>query len=131
MDGPLQVRSVGSKLSHRSCLTFLPSYRCLQLFHMSFRIDSTCKNINLFLSPFLLCSFFKILLGYSCVRVSDLFLVNISPSSLLNEARTSFQLPNVRFDTDLDLSLGTEHHIYIHAKRIKSNSANSDIINCG
>ncbi|CAB4397627.1 unnamed protein product [Rhizophagus irregularis] len=35
VDDPLQVRSIGSKLFHRSCLTFLPSYRCLQLFHMS------------------------------------------------------------------------------------------------
>ncbi|CAB4431673.1 unnamed protein product [Rhizophagus irregularis] len=58
-DGPLQVRSVGSKLTHRSCLTFLPSYRCLQLFHMPTRIDSTCNNINLFLSSFYYVPFLK------------------------------------------------------------------------
>ncbi|CAB4437130.1 unnamed protein product [Rhizophagus irregularis] len=44
VDGPLQVRSVGFKLTHRQCLTFLSSYRCLQLFHMPTRIDSTCYS---------------------------------------------------------------------------------------
>ncbi|CAB4437105.1 unnamed protein product [Rhizophagus irregularis] len=130
-DGPLRVRSVGSKLSHRSCLTFLPSYRCLQLFHMSSRIDASCNNINLFLSPFILCFFFKILLGYSHVRIPETFLVNLPSPSLPEDAIVSPQLPALSSDSDLDIRLGTEHHIYLHAKRFKPYSISSVDIPCG
>ncbi|CAB4407463.1 unnamed protein product [Rhizophagus irregularis] len=130
-DGPLQVRSVGSKLSHRSCLIFLPSYRCLQLFHMSSRIDATCNNINLFLSPFLLCFFFKILLGYSLVRIPETFLVDFPYSTLPNNTIISPQLPVVLPDSELDICLGTEHHIYLHAKCSKPHPTSSENVPCG
>ncbi|PKY54937.1 hypothetical protein RhiirA4_427137 [Rhizophagus irregularis] len=130
-DGPLQVRSVGSKLSHRSCLTFLPSYRCLQLFHMSSRIDSTCNNINLFLSPFLLCSFFKILLGYSCVRIPELFLVDSSSLSLPTEAIVSTELPGAPSTFNPELHVTMEQHIYLHAKSSVPKPMSSNDIICG
>ncbi|CAB4406050.1 unnamed protein product [Rhizophagus irregularis] len=130
-DGPLQVRSVGIKLSHRSCLTFLPSYRCLQLFHMSSRIDSTCNNINLFLSPFLLCSFFKILLGYSCVRIPELFLVDSCCPSLPSDAIVSRQLPDALPEFDPDLRVNTEQHIYLYAKSSLPKPMSSNDIICG
>ncbi|PKY61331.1 hypothetical protein RhiirA4_431746, partial [Rhizophagus irregularis] len=130
-NGPLQVRSVGSNLSHRSCLTFLPVYRCLQLFHMSSRIDSTCNNINLFLSPFLLCSFFKILLGYSCVRIPELFLVDSSYSSLPTDAMVSHKLPDVLPNFDPDLRINTEQHIYLHARSSIPKPMSSNDIVCG
>ncbi|CAB4413288.1 unnamed protein product [Rhizophagus irregularis] len=130
-NGPLQVRSVGSKLSHRSCLTFLPSYRCLHLFHMSSRIDSTCNNINLFLSPFLLCSFFKILLGYSCIRIPELFLVDSSSPSLPTNAIVFPKLPDVLSNFDPDLRINTEQHLYLHAKSSIPKPVSSNDIICG
>ncbi|CAB4431599.1 unnamed protein product [Rhizophagus irregularis] len=133
-DGPLQVRSVGSKLSHRSCLTFLPSYRCLQLFHMPTHIDSTCNNINLFLSPFLLCSFFKILLGYSCVRVPELFLVNPGiPSNVPTTVDVSPHLPITPPTLIPEIHLCSHLHIHIHlyAKKHEATASSSDSIGCG
>ncbi|PKY61362.1 hypothetical protein RhiirA4_486231 [Rhizophagus irregularis] len=130
-DGPLRVRSVGSKLSHRSCLTFLPSYRCLQLFHMPVRIDSTCNNINLFLSPFLLCSFFKILLGYSCVRIPEVFLVDsVIPPSLPTVA-TSHQLPAAPPTLTPEICLSSHIHIYIYADQRRNVVSPHDGIGCG
>ncbi|UZO09945.1 uncharacterized protein OCT59_030155 [Rhizophagus irregularis] len=123
------MRSVRFKLFHRTCLTFLPSYRCLQLFHKSSRIDSTCNNINLFLSPFLICSFFKILLGYSRVCIPELFLVNTFSNNFPAKVNVSSQLPNVLPDTDLDICIRMNHHIYIYAKR-HFNSAPDDKIIC-
>ncbi|CAB4422049.1 unnamed protein product [Rhizophagus irregularis] len=132
VDGPLQVRSVGSKLTHRSCLTFLPSYRCLQLFHMPTRIDSTCNNINLFLSPFLLCSFFKILLGYSCVRVPELFLVDPGiPSSVLTTVDVSLRLPIVPPTLFPEIHLCPHLYIYVYAEQYKPNTSSSDSMGCG
>ncbi|CAB4413296.1 unnamed protein product [Rhizophagus irregularis] len=132
VDGPLQVRSVGSKLSHRSCLTFLPSYRCLQLFHMPTRIDSTCNNINLFLSPFLLCSFFKILLGYSCIRIPELFLVNPGvPSNIPTTVDVSPQLPTAPPTLIPAIHLCSHLHIYLYAKKHNTVALSSDSIGCG
>ncbi|PKY59943.1 hypothetical protein RhiirA4_430771 [Rhizophagus irregularis] len=132
VDGPLQVRSVGSKLSHRSCLTFLPSYRCLQLFHMPTRIDSTCNNINLFLSPFLLCSFFKILLGYSCVRVPELFLVNPGiPSNVPTTVDVSPPLPTAPPTLIPAIHLCSHLHIYLYAKKHNTVASSPASIGCG
>ncbi|CAB4405832.1 unnamed protein product [Rhizophagus irregularis] len=132
VDGPLQVRSVGSKLTHRACLTFLPSYRCLQLFHMPTRIDSTCNNINLFLSPFLLCSFFKILLGYSCVRVPELFLVDPGiPSNEPTTVDVSPHLPIVSPAITPDIHLCSDLHIHLYAKKHKTVASSPDSIGCG
>ncbi|PKY44741.1 hypothetical protein RhiirA4_459130, partial [Rhizophagus irregularis] len=132
VDGPLQVRSVSSKLSHRSCLTFLPSYRCLQLFNMPTRIDSTCNNINLFLSPFLLCSFFKVLLGYSCVRVPELFLVDPGiPSCVPTTVDVSPQLPTTPPTLIPDIHPCSHSHIYFYAKKHKSITSSSDNVGCG
>ncbi|PKC07662.1 hypothetical protein RhiirA5_417937 [Rhizophagus irregularis] len=106
------------------------SNRCLQLFHISSCIDSTCNNINLFLSPFLLCSFFKILLGYSYVRIPELFLMDSSFPSLSKSTIVSYQLPAISFDIDSKLCLGIEHYIYLHAKCSKSNPISSNEIPC-
>ncbi|PKY62773.1 hypothetical protein RhiirA4_489864 [Rhizophagus irregularis] len=53
-EGPLALKSVGGKLIHRSCLSILPSYRCLNLYQMTSHIDSSQQYINLKLSPFIL-----------------------------------------------------------------------------
>jgi hypothetical protein len=81
-EGPLALKSVGEKLIHRSCLTILPSYRCLNLYQMTSHIDISQQFINLKLSPFILCSYFKFLLGYSELYIPEQFLVVDSPSSL-------------------------------------------------
>ncbi|PKY56866.1 hypothetical protein RhiirA4_477468, partial [Rhizophagus irregularis] len=57
-DGPFALKSVRGKLIHRSCLSILPSYRCLNLYQMTSHIDSSQHFINLKLSPFILCSYF-------------------------------------------------------------------------
>jgi hypothetical protein len=71
-DGPLALKSVGGKLIHRSCLSVLPSYRCLNLYQMTSHIDISQQFINLKLSPFILCSYFRFLLDI----VSYIFLNN-------------------------------------------------------
>ncbi|CAB4420720.1 unnamed protein product [Rhizophagus irregularis] len=38
-EGPLALKSVRGKLIHRSCLSILPSYRCLNLYQMTSHID--------------------------------------------------------------------------------------------
>ncbi|PKY60472.1 hypothetical protein RhiirA4_484208, partial [Rhizophagus irregularis] len=98
---------------------------------MSSRIDSTCNNINLFLSPFLLCSFFKILLGYSCVRIPELFLVDSSYPSLPTDAIVSHKLPDVLPYFDPDLRINTEQHIYLHARSSIPKPMSSNDIICG
>ncbi|PKC58358.1 hypothetical protein RhiirA1_471089 [Rhizophagus irregularis] len=108
VDDPFQMRSVRFKLFHRTCLTFLPSYRCLQLFHKSSRIDSTC---------------------YSRVCIPELFLVNTFSNNFPAKVNVSSQLPNVLPDTDLDICIRMNHHIYIYAKR-HFNSAPDDKIIC-
>ncbi|PKY60691.1 hypothetical protein RhiirA4_484665 [Rhizophagus irregularis] len=106
VDGPLQVRSVGSKLTHKSCLTFLPSYRCLQLFHMPTR--------------------------YSCVRVPELFLVNPGvPSNMPTIAKVSPQLPIVTPTLIPDIHLCSHLHIYLYAKMHNTDVSSSDSIGCG
>ncbi|PKY57186.1 hypothetical protein RhiirA4_478085 [Rhizophagus irregularis] len=105
-DGPLQVRSVGSKLSHRSCLTFLPSYRCLQLFHMPTR--------------------------YFCVRVPELFLVDSGiPSFVPTTVDVSPQLPTAPPALTPEIHISSHLHIYIYAKKHKVNASSSNGIGCG
>ncbi|PKY54936.1 hypothetical protein RhiirA4_474044 [Rhizophagus irregularis] len=74
-DGPLALKSVGGKLIHRSCLSILPSYRCLNLYQMTAHIDLSQQFINLKLSPFILCSYFRFLLGFSEMYIPEQFFV--------------------------------------------------------
>ncbi|CAB4409638.1 unnamed protein product [Rhizophagus irregularis] len=74
-EGPLALKSVGGKLIHRSCLSFLPSYRCLNLYQMTAHIDLSQQLINLKLSPFILCSYFRFLLEFSEMYILEQFLV--------------------------------------------------------
>ncbi|PKY52546.1 hypothetical protein RhiirA4_425359 [Rhizophagus irregularis] len=74
-DGPLALKSVGGKLIHRSCLSILPSYRCLNLYQMTSHIDISQQFINLKLSPFILCSYFRFLLGYCKMYIPEQFLI--------------------------------------------------------
>ncbi|CAB4432725.1 unnamed protein product [Rhizophagus irregularis] len=99
---------------------------------MPTRIDSTCNNINLFLSPFLLCSFFKILLGYSCVRVPELFLVNPGiPSNVPTTVDVSPPLPTAPPTLIPAIHLCSHLHIYLYAKKHKTAASSSDSIGCG
>ncbi|PKY55344.1 hypothetical protein RhiirA4_474714 [Rhizophagus irregularis] len=84
-EGPLALKSVGGKLLHRSCLSAFPSYRCLHLFQMTSHIDISQQFINLKLSPFLLCSYFKFLLGYSEMYIPEQFLVVDVPSVMQSD----------------------------------------------
>ncbi|UZO25044.1 uncharacterized protein OCT59_017331 [Rhizophagus irregularis] len=72
--GPLALKTVGGKLIHRSCLSVLPSYRCLQLFQMTVHVDISQQIINLKLSPFILCSYFRFLSGFSELYVPDRYI---------------------------------------------------------
>ncbi|CAB4440208.1 unnamed protein product [Rhizophagus irregularis] len=74
-EGPLALKSVGGKLIHRSCLSILPSYRCLNLYQMTVHIDLSQHFINLKLSPYILCSYFRFLLGFSEMYIPEHFLV--------------------------------------------------------
>ncbi|CAB4374407.1 unnamed protein product [Rhizophagus irregularis] len=38
-EDPLALKTVGGKLIHHSCLSVLPSYRCLQLYQMTVHVD--------------------------------------------------------------------------------------------
>jgi hypothetical protein len=88
-EGPLALKSVGGKLIHRSCLSILPSYRCLNLFQMISHIDMSQQFINLKLSPFILCSYFKILLGYSELYIPERFsVIDISSSMQSDDSST-------------------------------------------
>ncbi|CAB4417328.1 unnamed protein product [Rhizophagus irregularis] len=80
-EGPLALKSVTRrKLLHKSCLSILPSYRCLQLFQMTAHIDISQQIINLKLSSFLLCSYFRFLLEFSELYIPERFsLLNIHP----------------------------------------------------
>ncbi|CAB4407305.1 unnamed protein product [Rhizophagus irregularis] len=88
-EGPLALKSVGGKLIHRSCLSILPSYRCLNLYQMTSHIDSSQQYINLKLSPFILCSYFRFLLGFSEISGTHFHMVGTiheedSSTSFLN-----------------------------------------------
>ncbi|CAB4409470.1 unnamed protein product [Rhizophagus irregularis] len=99
---------------------------------MPTRIDSTCNNINLFLSPFLLCSFFKILLGYSCVRIPEVFLVDsVIPPLLSTAVEVSPQLPVAPPALTPEIHISSHLHIYIFAKKYKVNAPLFDGISCG
>ena len=77
---PLTLKTVGGKLLHKSCLSILPSYRCLQLFQMTVYINISQQIINLKLSSFILCSYFRFLLGFSELYVPERFLIlNLYP----------------------------------------------------
>ncbi|CAB4386098.1 unnamed protein product [Rhizophagus irregularis] len=56
-------------------------------------------------------------LGYSCVRISELFLMDSPFPSLPESTIVSHQLPAVSFDIDPKLCLGIEHYIYLHVQR--------------
>ncbi|PKY57526.1 hypothetical protein RhiirA4_478656, partial [Rhizophagus irregularis] len=91
-EGPLALKSVGGKLIHRSCLTILPSYRCLNLYQMTSHIDLSQQFINLKLSPFILCSYFRFLLGFSEMYIPEQFLV-MDTSSLGQSDDSSTHVP--------------------------------------
>ena len=74
-EGPLALKSVGGKLLHRQCLSILPSYRCLQLFHITSHIDLSQQIINLKISVFVLPSLFYFLLGFTDINVPEKFSV--------------------------------------------------------
>ncbi|PKY57188.1 hypothetical protein RhiirA4_478087 [Rhizophagus irregularis] len=59
------------------------------------------------------------------------FLVDLSSHSLPNDAIVSLQLPVILPDSDLDIRLGTEHHIYLHAKCLKPCPISSKDVPCG
>ncbi|CAB4420636.1 unnamed protein product [Rhizophagus irregularis] len=99
---------------------------------MPTRIDSTCNNINLFLSPFLLCSFFKILLGYSRVRIPELFLVNPgTPSNILTTVDVSPHLPIAPPTLIPAIHLCSHLHIYLYAKKYNTVASSPASIGCG
>ncbi|GBC44730.1 uncharacterized protein OCT59_014291 [Rhizophagus irregularis] len=77
--GPLALKTVSSKLIHRSCLSVLPFYRCLQLYQMTIHIDISQQFINLKLSPFILCSYFRFLLGFSELYIPERYLALTQP----------------------------------------------------
>ncbi|PKY62392.1 hypothetical protein RhiirA4_488792 [Rhizophagus irregularis] len=97
---------------------------------MPTRIDSTCNNINLFLSPFLLCSFFKILLGYSCVRIPEVFLVDSAIPPFLPTVATSHQLPAAPPTLTPEICLSSHMHIYIYADQRRNVVSPHDGIGC-
>ncbi|PKC16396.1 hypothetical protein RhiirA5_407104 [Rhizophagus irregularis] len=78
-DGPLTLKTVGGKLIHRSCLSVLFFYRCLQLFQMTVHVDISQQIINLKLSPFFLCSYFRFLLGFSELYIPERYLAIAQP----------------------------------------------------
>ncbi|CAB4420637.1 unnamed protein product [Rhizophagus irregularis] len=112
-EGPLALNLVGGKLIHRSCLTILPSYRCLNLYQMTFHIDSSQQYINLKLSPFILCSYFRFLLGLSEIYIPEPFLVSdISSLPQSDDSPAHIPLdPTHRLVPAFALSSGTHFHI--------------------
>ncbi|PKK57226.1 hypothetical protein RhiirC2_798443 [Rhizophagus irregularis] len=78
-EGPLALKTVSGKLIHRSCLSVLPSYRCLQLFQMTVHVNISQQIINLKLSPFILCFYFRFLLGFSEMYIPDRYLALVQP----------------------------------------------------
>ncbi|CAB4400840.1 unnamed protein product [Rhizophagus irregularis] len=79
-EGPLALKTVGGKLIYRAYLSVLPSYRCLQLFQMTVHVDISQQIINLKLSPFILCSYFRFLLGFSDLYIPERYLTLAQPS---------------------------------------------------
>ncbi|CAB4385196.1 unnamed protein product [Rhizophagus irregularis] len=78
-EGPLALKTVGGKLIHHSCLSVLPSYHCLQLFQMTVHVDISQQIINLKLSPFILCFYFRFLLGFSELYIFERYLALVQP----------------------------------------------------
>ncbi|CAB4421416.1 unnamed protein product [Rhizophagus irregularis] len=112
-EGLLALKSVGGKLIHRFCLMILPSYRCLNLYQMTSHIDSSQQYINLKLSPFILCSYFRFLLGLSEIYIPEPFLVSeISPPMQSDDSPAQIPLdPTHRLFPAFALSSGTHFHI--------------------
>uniref|UniRef100_U9SUU7 Reverse transcriptase domain-containing protein n=1 Tax=Rhizophagus irregularis (strain DAOM 181602 / DAOM 197198 / MUCL 43194) TaxID=747089 RepID=U9SUU7_RHIID len=81
-EGPLTLKTVGRKLIHRSCLSILPSYRCLQLFQIIVYVDISQQIINLKLSLFILCSYFRFLSGFSELYIPDRYSALAQPPLL-------------------------------------------------
>ncbi|PKC01376.1 hypothetical protein RhiirA5_426816 [Rhizophagus irregularis] len=117
-EGPLALKTVGGKLIHRSCLSVLPFYRCLQLYQMTIHIDISQQFINLKLSLFILCSYFRFLLGFSELYIPERYLALTQPPlmhcdtspALLPDLTTPISSPAfaLRPDTKFHLS-GTIH----------------------
>ncbi|PKY59321.1 hypothetical protein RhiirA4_481964, partial [Rhizophagus irregularis] len=79
-----------------------------------------------------LCSFFKILLGYSCVRVPELFLVNPGiPSNIPTSVAVSPHLPIAPPTLIPAIHLCSHLHIYLYAKKPKTVASSPDSISCG
>ncbi|CAB4437356.1 unnamed protein product [Rhizophagus irregularis] len=111
--GPLALKSVGGKLIHRSCLSILPSYRCLNLYQMTSHIDLSQQFINLKLSPFILCSYFRFLLGFSEIYIPEQFLVTDTPSfGQSDDSPAHIPLDPIRNPSPaFALTFGTQFHI--------------------
>ncbi|PKY59104.1 hypothetical protein RhiirA4_430181 [Rhizophagus irregularis] len=112
-EGPLALKSVGGKLIHRSCLSILPSYRCLNLYQMTSHIDLSQQFINLKLSPFILCSYFRFLLGFSEIYIPEQFLVTDTPSfGQSDDSPAHIPLDPIRNPSPaFALTFGTQFHI--------------------
>ncbi|PKY12854.1 hypothetical protein RhiirB3_424566 [Rhizophagus irregularis] len=93
-EDPLALKTVGGKLIHCSCLSILPSYHCLQLFQMTVHVDISQQFINLKLSPFILCSYFRFLLGFTELYIPERYLA-IAPPPLIHCDNSPALLPNL------------------------------------
>ncbi|EXX73876.1 hypothetical protein RirG_056340 [Rhizophagus irregularis DAOM 197198w] len=111
-EGPLALKTVGGKLIHRSCLSVLPSYRCLQLYQMTVHVDISQQIINLKLSPFILCSFFRFLLGFSEIYISERYFA-IAQLPLLHCDSSPVFLPDLTpvSNPAFALQSGTKFHL--------------------
>ncbi|CAB4484928.1 hypothetical protein RhiirA5_405583 [Rhizophagus irregularis] len=111
-EGPLALKTVGGKLIHRSCLSVLPSYRCLQLYQMTVHVDISQQIINLKLSPFILYSFFRFLLGFSEIYIPERYFAIAQPPLLHCDSSPVF-LPDLTpvSNPTFDLRSGTKFHL--------------------
>ncbi|PKK63831.1 hypothetical protein RhiirC2_854777 [Rhizophagus irregularis] len=78
-EGLLALKTVGGKLIHHSCLSVLPSYHYLQLYQMTVHVDISQQIINLKLSLFILCSYFRFLLRFSELYIPERYLAITQP----------------------------------------------------
>ncbi|PKY59951.1 hypothetical protein RhiirA4_483124 [Rhizophagus irregularis] len=112
-EGPLALKSVGGKLIHRSCLSILPSYRCLNLYQMTSHIDSSQQFINLKLSPFILCSYFRFLLGFSEIYIPEQFLITETSSFTQSDGTPDHVPLDPTHLLSLAFALSSGTHFYI------------------
>ncbi|PKY58980.1 hypothetical protein RhiirA4_481346 [Rhizophagus irregularis] len=127
-EGPFALKSVGGKLIHRSCLSILPSYRCLNLYQMTSHIDCSQLFINLKLSPFILCSYFRFLLGFSEMYIPEQFFVMETPSfEQSDDSPTHIPLDPIHTPSPaFALTSGTQFHIVgtVHEEDLSTSQLN-------